>query len=57
MSAVIQKEDVLTRLLCKRRRKNNTFDNSTQFDNSEIDSYFAASLIRRDEKFTNIIEY
>ncbi len=57
MSVVIQEEDVLTHFLCKRRRKNNTFDNSTQFDNSEIDNYFAASLIKRDEKSTNIIEY
>jgi hypothetical protein len=56
-NVVIQEEDVLARFLCKRRRKNNTFDNSTRFENNEVSSYFAASLIKRDEKTLNVIEY
>ncbi len=51
------KKNVLTRLLCKRRRKNNTFDNFTQFENNEISNYFVAFLIKRDEKTSNVIEY
>jgi hypothetical protein len=57
MSVFIQKDDVLTRLLNKSRRKNNSFDNSTQFENNEVSSYFAASLIAKDEKISNVIEY
>jgi hypothetical protein len=56
-NVVIQKENVLTRLLCKRRRKNNTFDNFTRFENNEVNNYFAASLIKRNEKTLNVIEY
>jgi hypothetical protein len=51
------KKNVLTRFLCKRRRKNNTFDNFTQFENNEINNYFVAFLIKRDEKTSNVIEY
>jgi hypothetical protein len=54
---MIQKEDVLTRFLCKRRRKNNTFDNFTQFENNEINNYFVVFLIKRNEKTSNVIEY
>jgi hypothetical protein len=57
MSVFIQKNDVLTRFLSKSRRKNNFFDNSTQFENIEINNYFAASLIARNEKISNVIEY
>ncbi len=52
-----KKKDVLTRFLCKRRRKNNTFDNFTQFENNEINNYFVVLLIKKDEKTSNVIEY
>jgi hypothetical protein len=54
---VIQKKVVLTRFLCKRRRKNNTFNNFTQFKNNKINNYFIVLLIKNDEKTSNVIEY